>query len=110
MRSIVIVALAACIAAPAAHASWELAKKYECNDCHKLEAVKGAVKKKKEGPAYKEVAAKLKGKPGAEKRLVDSILNGSKTGEWGTKAKMDGGAPDVPAKDAEIMAKWILSL
>ena len=99
--------LAGLIASPAAFASMELAKKYECDDCHKMEAKKGVPKKKKEGPAYKEVAEKLKGKPGAEKRLVDSITNGSK-GEWG-KAKMDG-SPEVPAKDVQALAKWILSL
>jgi len=43
-----------------------LARQNNCLKCH-------AVDKDKDGPAYKKVAEKYKGKPGAEARLVEHI-------------------------------------
>ena len=106
MYYVMAIALAAFVSAPPALASMELSDKYECSDCHRLELKKGQTKKKKEGPTYREIAEKYKGKKGIEKQLVDSIQKGSK-GKWG-KAEMDA-EPDVPAKDAEAIAKWIMT-
>jgi cytochrome c len=111
MRYIMIMALAGFISTPAL-ASMELSKKYECNDCHKLEVKPGAERKKKEGPSYMEIANEYKGKKGADKQLVDAIKKGSK-GVWakklGKKTEMD--ADDtIPAKDAEAIVKWIMTL
>jgi len=107
MYYVMAIALAGFISAPPALASMELSNKYECSDCHRLELQKGQMKKKKEGPTYKEVAEKYKGKKGIEKQLAESIHKGSK-GKWG-KVAMEAD-PDVPAKDAEAIAKWIMSL
>lgn len=109
-RPIVIVALGAALAFAAdasaidAAAAQRLARQSNCFKCH-------AVDKKKEGPAYKDVAAKWKGKPAAEAhaRLVQHITSGE-------KVKFEDGHEEdhaiVKTKDkAEIdnLVDWILS-
>ena len=84
----------------------DLATQNNCFKCH-------AIKKDGDGPAYMKVAAKYKGKPGAEKRLIEHITTGE-------KAKFpDGHEEDhkivktSPPKDmAQIqnLVNWILSL
>ena len=111
MRYVTILALAGFVALPA-HASMELSDKYGCGDCHRLEIKPGVQRKKKEGPSYKEIAHKRKGQKGAEKLLVDIIKKGSKgvwSKEFGRKSEMDGD-DDIPVKDADAIAKWILTL
>lgn len=78
-----------------------LMKKSGCFKCH-------AVDKKKDGPPYKEVAAKYKGKPDAEEKLyVHATTN--------PKVKIDGkeeSHESLKTKDeAQIrnVIKWILS-
>lgn len=73
-----------------------------CFKCHSIE-------KKKDGPPYKEVAAKYKGKAGAEERLVTHITTGE-------KAKFpDGHEEDhkiIKTKDmneVKNVVQWILS-
>ena len=89
------------LAADAAGAQ-QLARQSNCFKCH-------AVDKKKEGPAYKDVAAKYKGKPEAETRLTTHITSGE-------KAKFEDGHeedhPIVKTKDpAQIknLVEWILA-
>lgn len=108
MRYQVVMALACVVLAPPAVASQALSDKYECTDCHRLELKPGQVKKKKEGPSYKEVAKEYKGKANIEAQLVNSIIKGSK-GKWGKKSEMDEDT-EIPAKDAAAIAKWIMSL
>jgi cytochrome c len=78
-----------------------LAKKSECLKCH-------SVDKKRDGPPYKEVAAKYKGKADAEETLYKHITTGP-------KVKVDGKEETheiVHSKnEAEIrnLIKWILS-
>ena len=74
---------AACIALAAAPAFAQdtaaaeaLMKKSNCNKCHALSA-------KKDGPAYKETAAKYKGKPDAEQKLFTHLTTNP-------KVKVDG--------------------
>ena len=45
--------------------------KNNCSKCH-------AIDKDKDGPAYHKVAEKYKGKPDAEKRLIQHITSGEK--------------------------------
>jgi cytochrome c len=84
-----------------ADAAQALAKKSNCFKCH-------AVDKKKDGPAYKEVAAKYKGKADAEEKLVKHVTTGP-------KIKIDGKEEEheiVKSKnDAEVrnLVRWILS-
>jgi cytochrome c len=94
MKSVVIVAaVAAGLAfAGAANAQEALAKSSGCLNCH-------AVDTKKMGPAFKDVAAKYKGKADAEKSLV-------------TKVTTAAGHPKVNASAADVdsVVKWVLSL
>lgn len=85
-----------------AAAAQQLARQSNCFKCH-------AVDKKKEGPAFKDVAAKYKGKPEAETRLVKHLTSGE-------KAKFDDGHeedhPMVKTKDAaqvSNLVQWILA-
>jgi cytochrome c len=83
-------------------AAQRLARQSNCFKCH-------AVDKKKEGPAYKDVAAKWKGKPEAHARLVQHITSGE-------KVKFEDGHEEdhaiVKTKDKEQidnLVDWILS-
>ena len=112
MRYIIIaIALSGFVSVPAV-SSMELSDKYGCSDCHRLEVKPGAARQRSEGPSYKEIAEKRKAQKGAEKLLVDIIKKGSK-GVWakklGKKTQM-AGDDDIPVKDADAIAKWILSL
>ena len=80
-----------------------LARQNNCFKCH-------GVDKKKDGPAWRDVAAKYKGKADAEQRLITHITSGE-------KAKFpDGHEEDhkiVKAQDpSEVknLVDWILSL
>jgi len=78
-----------------------LLKKSDCGKCH-------AADKKKDGPAYKETAAKFKGKATAEDEVYKQLTTAP-------KIKIDGKEEEhkmVKSKDeAEIrnLARWILS-
>jgi cytochrome c len=96
MKSIVLsmtfAASLALVAAGPANAQEALAKSSGCLNCH-------AVDTKKMGPAFKEVAAKYKGKADAETVLV---------------AKISGGKdhPSVKASPEEVkgIVKWVLAM
>jgi cytochrome c len=75
----------------------------ECTKCH-------SVDKTKKGPSYKKIAAKYKGKPEAEAKLVKHMLSGD-------KVKLEDGSKEdhkiiEPKDDAKVknVAQWILSL
>lgn len=107
-RPIVLAALGAALlfaadaAAVDADAALRLARQSNCLKCH-------AVDKAKEGPSYKDVAAKWRGKPEAHARLVQHITSGEKV------KFPDGHEEDhaiVKTKDpAQIdnLVDWILS-
>jgi len=85
-----------------ADAAQELAKQNNCAKCH-------APEKKKDGPSFKETAAKYKGKPEVEDRIVKHLTTGE-------KAKFPDGHEEehkrVKAKDVsdvKNLAAWILS-
>lgn len=54
----------------------ELAKKYGCTNCHKID-------KKVVGPAWQDVAAKYKGDADAPAKLSTKIVKGG-SGNWGS--------------------------
>jgi cytochrome c len=89
MMSVAAIALAA---ASVSYAQEDLAKSSGCLNCH-------AVDTKKMGPSFKDVAAKYKGKAGAQDDLVGKI----------TTAK---GHPAVKASpdDVKSLVKWILAM
>lgn len=92
MIAMAVMAAASIAAAGAAQAQEALAKSSGCMACHDVSA-------KKMGPAFKEVAAKYKGKADAEGMLV-------------TKLSTAKGHPEVKAKgdDLKGIVKWVLSL
>jgi len=95
-------AAAPAAAAPAAEASVapeEMPAKYGCTACH-------AVDHKVVGPAFKDVAAKYKGKD-VEAALAEKIKNGG-SGVWGQVPMPPN--PQVPDPDLNAMVKWILTL
>jgi cytochrome c len=88
-----------------AEAAKALARQNNCFKCHSVE-------KDKDGPAYKKVAEKYKGKANAEQRLIDHVTSGE-------KAKFPDGHEEEhkiiktsPPKDMEQiknLVQWILS-
>ena len=93
-------------AAADADAAKALARENNCFKCH-------AVEKDKDGPAYKKVAEKYKGKSEAEARLIEHLTTGE-------KAKFPDGHEEehkiiktTPPKDMDQiknLVEWILSL
>jgi cytochrome c len=92
----------AALAADAA-AAQALARQNNCFKCH-------AIDKKKEGPAWKEVAAKLKTDKDAEAKLTKHLTTGPKV------KFEDGHEEDHPVikskspDDTKNLVQWILSL
>jgi len=83
---VVVVAAAGMLAAGAVNAQSgaDVMKAKGCLGCHDMD-------KKKMGPSYKDVAAKYKGKSGAEAALVAKLKDGK-------------GHPKIAASDAELKA------
>ena len=94
MKLIVIAAIAAAgmAVAGAANAQEALAKSSGCLICHDVSA-------KKVGPAFKDIAAKNKGKADAQAKLVAKV-SGAK----------DHPKVNVPEGDVKSVVKWALSL
>ncbi|NYT80248.1 c-type cytochrome [Alcaligenaceae bacterium] len=78
----------------------DLAKSKACMACHTVET-------KVVGPAYKDIAAKEAGIPGAAEKLAKSIRQGS-SGVWGVVPMPPNAA--VSEAEAKKLADWILSL
>ena len=86
-----------------AEAAEALARKEHCTKCH-------AVDKKKDGPAFKQVAAKYRNKPEGEEKLMKHV----KSGEW---VKLSTGEQEehriIKTNDEAAirnLIQWILSL
>ena len=80
-----------------------LARENNCFKCH-------GVDKEKDGPSYKKVAEKYRGKPGAEEKLIHHVTSGE-------KAKFPDGHEEehkiIKTKDMDQiknLVNWILSL
>lgn len=93
MKRLVLTTVAAAVLAAAgpASAQADLAQKNGCMNCHDVAT-------RKVGPAFKEVAAKFKGKADAESMLFTQLKEGK-------------GHPAIKASDADIksLVKWVLS-
>ena len=90
----------ALLIAPAAQASEELAKKYNCLACHQTD-------KKLVGPSYQEVAAKYKDQADAPATLAKKIKEGG-VGVWGQIPMPPN--PTVPDADINALVAWILGM
>ena len=103
MKKLLIPLVFAALAVPGiASADEAAAKANGCLKCH-------AVDKKKDGPAFKDVAKKYKGKADAEAKITAFLSKGG-------KVKVDGVEEDhkvVKGGDAAVagsIAKWILAM
>lgn len=89
--------------AQAADAGLLLAQKSGCLSCHDVD-------KKKLGPAYKDVAAKYRGQPGAEAKLEAKVTHGG-SGVWGPiPMPPKGGNANLSDTDIHKLVSWVLSL
>lgn len=103
-------------AAPLDEATTRLARERGCGLCHAFEPVKrsaGAVPPP--APALRDIAARYRGVPGAEDKLVAVVMRGTRSGaqHWAGKAAV----PEMPANpvgitedDARRIVRWILRL
>lgn len=89
-------------AAVDADAAQALLKKSNCTKCH-------SVDKKKDGPAYKEVAKKYKGKADAEEKLIKHITTGPMV-EIDGKKEEHAKVKSTDAAEQKNIVQWILSL
>jgi len=78
-----------------------LARKSGCLKCH-------SVDKKKDGPSFKETAAKYKGKPDAEQKLVTHLTTNPKIKIDGKEETHDSLKTKSPA-DVKNVVEWVLS-
>ena len=85
-----------------ADAAQALMKKSDCFKCHALD-------KKKDGPAYKEVAKKYKGKADAEDKLTKHITTKPMIEIDGKKEEHKAIKSSDPAEVKNVV-DWILSL
>lgn len=90
------------LAASSSFASESLAKRSGCFSCHQID-------KKVVGPAYKDVAAKYKGQPGAVEKLVEKARKGG-GGVWGDVAMPPNEVSRVSDANLKLIVEWILSL
>ncbi|MFN9479131.1 MAG: c-type cytochrome [Betaproteobacteria bacterium] len=86
--------------AASAQSAEELAKAKNCLACHQAD-------KTLVGPSYKEIAAKYAGQKDAAAKLATKIRAGG-VGVWG-QVPMPAN-PQVNEKEAETLARWVLSL
>src|SRR5436190_23191440 len=78
----------------------QMVARYGCIACH-------AVDRKVVGPSMRDVAAKYKGRPGAERLLIDKVKNGG-AGTWGTIPMVPN--LHVPDRDLDALLNWVLAL
>jgi cytochrome c len=98
----VLLAGSALIADAADDAAAEaLVKKSKCTTCH-------SVDKKKDGPAFKEVAAKYKGKPDAEQKLYTHLTTHPTIKVDGKEEKHES-LKTTDDKEIRNAISWILS-
>jgi len=83
-----------------AHADYDLLVKSNCLACHYID-------KRKYGPKLNEVGAKYANDSNAVKKLTTKIRKGG-SGVWGEDVMPP--QPQLSEKDAQTLAKYILSL
>jgi len=76
----------------------DLARRNACMGCH-------GVDKRLVGPGLREVAARYKGQPDAEGKLLEKLRKGG-VGTWGTIPMPAN--PELAEADARALVKWIL--
>lgn len=94
----------------------QVASRAGCMACHHIEpGAKGPEGLPPVGPAWRDVAAKYRGKPGALDQLTRTVLAGSNPYESHWKGKASGlamppNAVAIKEPDARELVRWILAL
>ena len=92
------------VSAPAL-ANLALVQEKQCMQCH-------AVDKDMIGPSFKRIAFRWNGNTEAEKRLIDTILNGTQEGSqhWSSTTSMPNGweRPLISQAEAQKILLWIM--
>lgn len=93
----------------------KLAANAGCFTCHSLKHMTPADGSKPIGPAWEDVAAQYRGKPGAAEFLTRVVLEGSNpySSHWNNKVSgiaMPPNAVAITEGDARQVVFWILSL
>ncbi|MCB1915841.1 MAG: c-type cytochrome [Rhodocyclaceae bacterium] len=94
----------------------QLATASGCMTCHSIESGKPGPKGMDPiGPAWQDVAAQYRGKPGAQDFLTRVVLEGSSPYSSHWKGKVSGlsmppNASAIKETDARLLVSWILSL
>jgi len=107
LQAVAAAALLAALGAPAisqaadATAAQALARKEKCLTCH-------SVDKAKDGPSFKSVAAKYKGKADAEDHIVKQLTSGPKV-KFPDGHEEEHKVIKASAGDIKNVAQWILS-
>jgi cytochrome c len=103
LSSILLLSSPARAAGVDADAAKALAKRNDCFKCHALD-------KTKKGPSYKKIAAKYKGKPEGEEKLIKNFTTNPKVKlEDGTEEEHKA-IDTQDMKEMKNLAQWILSL
>ena len=89
-------------AAVDADAAQALFKKNDCTKCH-------SVDKAKKGPALKKIAADLKGKPGAQDKVIKNMTTGPKVKLQDGTEQEHKVIDTKDDKELKNLADWILS-
>lgn len=97
MKTAALLIVSCALVAPAL-ANPDLARAKLCLGCH-------AVDRKMVGPAFKDVAARYAGQPGAAAKLAEKIVAGG-SGAWGVVPMPAN--PKVSADEAKQLAAWVL--
>jgi cytochrome c len=107
LKALASAALFAALAAPAvsqaadATAAQALARKENCLKCH-------SVDKAKEGPAFKTIAAKYKGKADAEATVTKQLTSGPKV-KFADGHEEEHKVIKASAGDTKNLVQWILA-
>lgn len=105
--SVVAAAAPADTAVPAngvdAVAAVKLAKSNRCMKCH------STFKRKKEGPSYPTIAARYKGQPDAEERLIHHITSGENIKRANGMVEHHKAIMNKSPDELRNLVKWILA-
>jgi cytochrome c len=85
---------------PDAKKGLQLVANSDCFQCHQVKATS-------QGPAYEAVAARYPNNQQSIDTLASKIIHGG-AGNWGTIPMI--AHPDISKEDAQLMAKYVLSL
>jgi cytochrome c len=80
-----------------------LARQSNCFKCHSVE-------KKKEGPAWRDVATKYRGNPDAEAKLINHVTSGEKVKFEDGHVEEHAIVKSTDPKEIRNLVDWILSL